>query len=52
VATSEPSFPTTSNPGYPNTPENQDSDLKSHLIKMIEDLEKDKTPLKKYRKTP
>ena len=25
-----------SKPGYPNTPEEQDSDLKSHLMKIIE----------------
>ena len=29
------------NPGYPNTPEKQDSDLKSHLMMMIEDFKKD-----------
>ena len=29
------------NPGYLNTPEKQDSDLKSHLLKMIEDFKKD-----------
>jgi hypothetical protein len=38
LAPSEPSSPTTASPGYPNTPEIQDSDLKSHLMKMIEDL--------------
>jgi hypothetical protein len=27
-------------PGYPNTPEKQDSDLKSHLMMMIEDVRK------------
>jgi FtsZ-binding cell division protein ZapB len=25
-------------PGYPNTPEKQDSDLKSHLLMVIEEL--------------
>jgi hypothetical protein len=33
---SEPSFPTTAIPGYTNTPENQDADLKSYLMKIIE----------------
>jgi hypothetical protein len=32
---------TTASPGYPNTPEKQNSDPKSHLIKMIEDLKGD-----------
>jgi hypothetical protein len=41
LASSEPSSPTTVNPGYPNTPEKQDSDLKSHLMMMIEDFKKD-----------
>jgi hypothetical protein len=41
LASSEPSSPTTLSPGYPNTPEKQDSDLKSHLMKMIEDFNKD-----------
>jgi gas vesicle protein len=38
---SEPSSPTTVNPGYPNTLEKQDSDLKSYLMEMIEDFKKD-----------
>jgi hypothetical protein len=37
----ETNSPTTASPGYPNTPENQDSDLKSHLFVMIEDSKKD-----------
>jgi hypothetical protein len=36
----EPSSPTTVSPGYPNTPEKQDSDLKSHLMMMVEDFKK------------
>jgi hypothetical protein len=28
-------------PGYPNTPEKQDSNLKSYLMMLIEDLKKD-----------
>jgi hypothetical protein len=35
LASSEPSSPTTVSPGYPNTPEKQDSDLKSHLMMTI-----------------
>jgi ElaB/YqjD/DUF883 family membrane-anchored ribosome-binding protein len=38
---SEPSCPTTASPGYPNIPEKQESDLKPHLLKMIEDLKED-----------
>jgi hypothetical protein len=40
LTTSEPSSPTIASPGYPNTLEKQDSDLKSHLMMMIEDLKK------------
>jgi hypothetical protein len=32
---------TTASPGYPNTPEKQDSDLKSYLMKMIEVIKED-----------
>jgi hypothetical protein len=39
LASSESSSPTTASPGYSNTPEKQDSDLKSHV--MIEDFMKD-----------
>jgi hypothetical protein len=28
-------------PGYPNTPERQDSDLKSYLLMVVEDFRKD-----------
>ena len=41
LASLEPSSPTTESPGYPNTPEKQDSYLKSHLMMMIEDFKKD-----------
>ena len=41
LAPSEPSSPTTASPGYPNTPEKQDLDLKSHLMMLIEDFKKD-----------
>jgi hypothetical protein len=40
LASSKPSSSTTANNGYPNTPENQGSDLKSHLMR-IEDFKKD-----------
>jgi hypothetical protein len=43
LAPSEPSSPTTVSPEHPNTPEKQDSDLKSHLRMMIEDFKKDIT---------
>jgi hypothetical protein len=29
------------NPGYPNKPEKQDSDLKSYLMMMVEEFKKD-----------
>jgi hypothetical protein len=52
VALGESSSPSTASPGYPNTPEKQDSDLKSHLMLMIEDFKKYiNTPLKKCRRT-
>ena len=38
---SELSSPTKASLGFPNTPKEQDSDLKSHLMKMIEDLKED-----------
>jgi hypothetical protein len=41
LALSEHSSPSTVTPGYPNTPEKKDSDLKSHLMMMIEDFKKD-----------
>jgi hypothetical protein len=41
LASSEPNSPTTVSHGYPNTPEKQDFNLKSHLMMMIEDLKKD-----------
>ena len=51
-ASSEPSMPTTASPGYPNTPEKQDSDLKSYLMMVVEDFRKGlNNSLKKYRRT-
>jgi hypothetical protein len=47
LAPSEPSFPTTVSPGYPNATEKQDSDLKSHLMMMIEDFKDINNSLKK-----
>ena len=41
LASPVPSSPTTASPGYSNTLEKQDSDLKSHLMMMIEDFKKD-----------
>jgi hypothetical protein len=38
IASSEPSTPTTVSPGYTNTPETKDSDLKSYLMMMVEDF--------------
>jgi gas vesicle protein len=39
-ASSEPSTPSTASPGYPNTLEKQDSDLKSYLVMLVEDLKR------------
>ena len=38
LASFKPNSPNTASPAYPKTPEKQDSDLKSHLMMMIEDL--------------
>jgi hypothetical protein len=37
-ALSEPSTPTTASLGYPNTPEKQDSDLKSYHMMLVGDF--------------
>jgi hypothetical protein len=39
-ASSEPSTPTRASSGYPNTPKKQDSDLKSYLMRVVEDFKK------------
>jgi hypothetical protein len=39
-ASSEPSTPSTTSPGYPNTPEKQDVDLKSYLMMVVEYFKK------------
>jgi hypothetical protein len=41
LVSSEPSYPNRVSPGWHNTPEKQDSDLKSRLMMMIEDFKKD-----------
>jgi hypothetical protein len=41
LESSEHSTPITETPGYPNTPEKQDSDLKSYLMMLVEDFKKD-----------
>jgi hypothetical protein len=41
LASSEPNSPTIARPRHTITPEKQDSDLKSLLMMMIEDFEKD-----------
>jgi len=52
MASSEPNSPTKANTEYPNTPEEQDLNLKSQLIMMMEDFKKDiKNSLEKCRKT-
>jgi hypothetical protein len=39
-ASSEHCTPTTTSPGYPNTPEKQDTGLKSYLMMVVEDFKK------------
>jgi hypothetical protein len=48
---SEPSPPTLASPGHPNTPEKQDSDLKSYLMMLVEDFKKEINNSLKYRRT-
>ena len=38
---SEPSTSTSARPGYPNTPEKVDLDLKAFLMMMLEDMKKE-----------
>ena len=50
---SEPSTFTSTSPGYPNTPEKQDSDLKSLLMILVEDFKKDiNNSLKEIQENP
>jgi hypothetical protein len=52
MASSESSKPATVSLGYTNAPENQDADLKSYIMKIIESLKEDlNNSLKKHRKT-
>jgi hypothetical protein len=37
---SEPSTSTSASPGYPNTPSKQESDLKTYLMMLVEDIKK------------
>jgi hypothetical protein len=37
---SESSTPTSASPGYPDTPEKQDSDLKSYLMMLVGEIKK------------
>jgi hypothetical protein len=37
---SKPCNPTSASPGYPDTPEKQDLDLKSYLMMLVEDIKK------------
>jgi wobble nucleotide-excising tRNase len=38
---SVPSTPTSASPGYPNIPKKQDSNLKSYLMKLVEDTKQE-----------
>jgi chromosome segregation ATPase len=40
-ASIEPSTPIPASPGYPNTPERLDPDLKAYLMMLVEDIKKD-----------
>jgi hypothetical protein len=41
LSSSETSTSSTVSPGYPNTPEKQDMDLKSYFMMLVEDFNKD-----------
>ena len=41
MAASEPNSPTSASPGYANTPEKQDLDLKSLVMLLLEEHKKD-----------
>ena len=41
MAALKPSSLNTASPGYTNTPKNQEADLKSYLMKIIESFEED-----------
>jgi hypothetical protein len=51
-ASLEPSSPTTASPEYNNTPENQEADLKSYFMKIIESFKEDiNNSMKEIKKT-
>ena len=48
---SEPNYPTIESPGYPNTPEKQEMDLKALVRMLLEEHMKDiNKSLKKFRR--
>jgi hypothetical protein len=49
LASSEPNSPTIASPIYPNTLEKQDSDLKSFLMMMVEDIKDINNSLKEIQ---
>jgi hypothetical protein len=49
LASSVPNSPTIASPGYPNTLEKQDSDLKSLLMMKIEDIKDINNSLKEMQ---
>jgi hypothetical protein len=51
MASLEPSITNTVSPGYSNTPEKQDSDLKSYLMVLVKDFKKEINNSLKYRRT-
>lgn len=50
VVPPETCHPTSTSPGYPNTPEAQENYPKSDVMKIIEVLEDENKSLRKYRK--
>jgi hypothetical protein len=48
---SEHSTPTSPSPGHPNKPEKLEPDLKAYLMMMVEDIKKNFSNSKKYRRT-
>jgi hypothetical protein len=50
LASSEPNSPTITSPGYSNTPEKQDSNLKLLLMMMIEDTKDINNSIKEIQK--
>ena len=50
MAASDSNSPFTASPGYRNTPEKQDLDLKSLVMMLLQDHMKDINRLKKFRR--